>query len=603
MKKFIIYTAVAATLAGCTKKVLDKGDLNGLGEEVWSNESTVTLYLNRCYGVMMPAWPANAGTNVLPYALHEVSDESNTVRTTAIMYGTLGDNAVTDFGASPTSNTAPYFNIRRVNILLQEIDKGTLPEDVKNRFKAEAYFLRAWNYFNLVKVYGGVPYVTHPQDWIEEDVYTPRNKTSECIDSLIRDLDLAALAPATTIAAQTAGNRGRITRGAAMALKGRVLLHWASPQFNPSNDAARWERAYQANKAAYDTLLKDGHLLHTSFANVLLDESSSNKEVIMIRSYDGINQSNSFESAARPSSEGSGGSYQPTWDLVKAFPMNNGAQPYNEDGTVNAASGYDPVYFWKNRDPRFAATVAYNGVVWPLSNQPTRRQWTYAGTPNNPEGTISQTGFYCRKGVNTSTVRSGSSVAGTTDWVEIRLAEVMLNLAECANATGRSQEGYDMLTAIRKRAGIAAGNDNLYGLKAGMTTSEMFDAIMLERRVELAFENKRPDDLRRNKLWDELNGKRRQKLTITVKAPYTTTILNNFIPGSTTVRVRDTINIDGPSYTNFFTVKEEFLDAASSPINFLSKYYFYAIPATHMGRNPNLLQTNGWGSGGFDPLQ
>lgn len=596
MKKTLTYIIAISFLAACTKQVLDKEDKTGLGDETWDNESTATLYLNRCYSVIMPHWPANAGTTTLPYAIHNTNDESNTAGSTAILFGTLGTDAITDFGTVSGNGALAYVNIRKVNILLTEIDKGTLPEDVRTRLKAEAYFLRAWNYFNLVKLYGGVPYITQPQDWIEEQVYVPRNKTSECIDSIVRDLDLAALAPKTTIAAQTAGNRGRITRGAAMAMKGRVLLYWASAQFNPTNDAARWEAAYQANKKAYDSLIIDGHALHSSFANVLLDESSANKELIMIRSYDGVISSNSFENAARPSSEGSGGGYQPTWDLVQAFPMKNG------QAITEAGSGYDATYFWKNRDPRFDATIVYNGAIWGLSNQPTRRQWTYTGTPNNPEPTVSTTGFYTRKGVNTATARVNSA-NGTTDWVEIRLAEVMLNLAEAANATNRIAEAYDMLQKIRQRAGITAGANNKYGLKENMTSAEMFMAVMNERRVELAFEGKRYDDLRRTKLWTTLNGSFRKKLTITVKSPHTATTLNNFIPGSTTVRVRDTINIDGPSYTNFFTVTVSNIDAATSPINFKPEYYYYAIPTTHLGRNPQLIQTQGWGSGGFDPLK
>lgn len=595
MKKSIIFVLAACTLAACTKHILDKEDKTGLGAETWDNESTATLYLNRCYAVIMPNWPANAGTTTLPYAIHNTSDESNTIGSTNILYGTLATDGVTDFGTVSSNGALAYVNIRKVNILLNEIDKGTLPEDVRTRIKAEAYFLRAWNYFNLVKLYGGVPYITKAQDWINDSVYVSRNKTSECIDSIIRDLDLATLAPRTTIAAQTSGNRGRITRGAAMAMKGRVLLYWASAQFNPTNIAARWEAAYQANKKAYDSLLADGHALHSQFSQVLLDESPANKEVIMIRSYDGVISSNSFENSARPSSEGSGGGYQPTWDLVQAFPMKNGMD-------INAAgSGYDPVYYWKNRDPRFDATIVYNGSIWGLSSQPTRRQWTYSGTPNNPENTVTTTGFYCRKGVNTATARVNAA-SGTTDWVEIRLAEVMLNLAEAANATGRITEAYDMLFKIRQRAGITAGSNNYYGLKQGMTDTEMFTAIMNERRVELAFEGKRYDDLRRTKLWTALNGTFRKKMTVNVKSPYTTTTLNNFIPGSTTVRVRDTINIDGPSYTQFFTVTISNIDAASSPINFKPEYYYYAIPTTHLGRNPKLVQTQGWG-GGFDPLK
>ncbi|MBN8781965.1 MAG: hypothetical protein ABS85_13795 [Sphingobacteriales bacterium SCN 48-20] len=597
MKKAIIYSLLAATtLTGCTKKILDKRDLTGLGDETWSNESTATLYLNRCYAVIMPGFPANNGTALLPYALHDVSDESNTTRTTGMLLGNLADNAVTDFGNSPTANTSTYANIRRCNILIQEIDKGTLSEDIRTRLKAEAYFLRAWNYFNMVKLYGGVPYVTTAQEWDENVINVPRNKTSECIDSLVRDLNMAAAGCAkTTIASQTTGNRGRITRGAAMAMKGRVLLTWASAQFNPTNIQARWEEAYKANKAAYDSLILDGHALFGTFANVLTDESSGNKEVIMVRSYNGTDGwSNSYENSARPRSEGAGGQYQPTWDLVKAFPMKNGK------AIDEAGSGYDATYYWKDRDPRFAATVAYNGVVWGLSAQPTRKQWTYIGTPN-PEATVTTTGFYSRKGINLNTLAVNAAL-GTTDWVEIRLAEVMLNLAECANATNRQAEAYDMLKKIRQRAGITAGSDNLYGLKASMTTDEMFKAIMNERRIELAFENKRYDDLRRTKMWSTvLNGTKRQRLEIAVKAPYTATILNNFIAGSTTVRVRDTINVDGPSYTQFFTATVKDLDA--QPINYLDKYYFYGIPNTHLTRSPLIKNTNGWTGGTFDPLQ
>lgn len=604
MKKAIIYIALAMSFSGCVKDILDKEDKTGLGDETWDNESTATLYLNRCYSVIMPAWPANAGTTYLPNAIHNTSDESNTLGSSLILYGTLGDNAVQDFGTVSGTGALAYTNIRKVNILLTEIDKGTLPGDVRTRLKAQAYFLRAWNYFNMVKIYGGVPYVTKPQDWITDNVYVARNTTSQCIDSLMRDLDSAALAPKELVATQTAGNRGRITRGAALALKGRVLLHWASKQFNPNNLADRWEAAYQANKKAYDSLKYDGYDLYPNFADVLTDESSSNKEIIMVRSYDGVNLANSFENSSRPSSEGSGGGYQPTWDLVKAFPMKNGM------AITETGSGYDTTYFWKDRDPRFDATIVYNGSVWALSGTANRKQWTYgpnsaaSSTQNtgNPETTVSTTGFYNRKGVNVSTLRLNAA-SGTTDWVEMRLAEVMLNLAECANATGRTQEAYDMLTAIRKRAGITAGTGSLYGLKAGMTPDEMFTTIINERRIELAYENKRYDDLRRTRLFTTLNGSYRQKLNIIVKLPHTVAELNSFIAGSTTARVRDTLNINGAAYKDYFQVTVTNLDAAASPIKFQDKYYYYDIPTTHIGRNPSLIQTIGWVNGAFDPLQ
>jgi hypothetical protein len=136
---------------------------------------------------------------------------------------------------------------------------------------------------------------------------------------------------------------------------------------------------------------------------------------------------------------------------------------------------------------------------------------------------------------------------GATDWVEMRLAEVMLNLAECAAHTNRINEAYAMLTALRARAGITNGN-GVYGLKENMTASEMIDAIILERQIELAFEGKRFHDLRRTRLFTAMKDFQRQTLLITAKAPWissrTVNVSNNHvnlngtdaIPPATTIR-------------------------------------------------------------------
>jgi hypothetical protein len=314
----------------------------------------------------------------------------------------------------------------------------------------------------------------------------------------------------------------------------------------------------------------------------------------MLRSFDGATKASTFEDVARPYSEsnGGGGAYQPTLELVRTFPMKNGLP------ITDAASGYDSVYYWKNRDPRFDATVAYNGCTWPLSNKTNRKQWNYAGVTDDKNKPC-VTGFYCRKLINTATIKDNSKL-GKTDWIELRLAEVMLNLAECANATGRMQEAYDMLIAIRKRAGIDAGVAGLYGLKAAMTQTEMWNAILSERRIELAFEGKRYDDLRRNKLFDQLNGTKRHVLKIALKAPYTVKDLEK-VDGEG-VMLRDRLDINGTDYTTYFSPFVDVLDTQNS-INCLPNYYFYAIPTSNILRNPALEQTAGWNSGTFNPLE
>lgn len=595
MKRLVCYILLFAGLSSCTKSILNKADFNGVtDEEVWNNESTATLYLNNLYNLVMPVWPNSYSATTLPTSMHNTSDDCNGGNT-AVLYGTLTVDNVTDFYGSGGTNNA-YGYIRKINLLLTQIETGSLSADVKAKIKAQAYFLRAWVYFQLVKLYGGVPYITHPQDWITENLLVPRNKTSECIDSIVADLDKCSVLPAVW---PSSTDKGRITRDAALAVKGKVLLYWASPQFNPSNDINRWERAYQANRAAYDSLTKDGYALYANFSRIFLDANTSgDTEPILFRSYNGTNSTNlynNYDNVTRPYSEsaGSGGqTNNPTLGLVKAFPMKNGKS------ITDPASGYDNVYYWKNRDPRFAATIAYNGCTWELSGKTGRKQWIYTGNTED-KSKPSSTGFYCRKNID-PTVLAANTTYGKTFWVEMRLAEVMLNLAECANATSRTQEAYTMLTAIRKRAGITAGADNLYGLPASMSQSDMANAIMLERRIELAFEGKRYDDLRRTRTFDQLNGTKRMALVVAPKPPYTVSTLE--AKDASGVALRDKLNLDGADYTTYFTATEQPISGENA-INFLTSYYFYAIPSSNIAKNPAMLQTQGWANGSFDPLQ
>ena len=101
----------------------------------------------------------------------------------------------------------------------------------------------------------------------------------------------------------------------------------------------------------------------------------------------------------------------------------------------------------------------------------------------------------------------------STDWIEIRFTEVLMNYAECAAENGKLDEAYGVLKRIRQRAGIEAGSNGMYGLKANMSHDEMIAAIMLERKIEFAYEGKRYWDLRRRRMFaSEMNGTRRHGL-------------------------------------------------------------------------------------------
>jgi starch-binding outer membrane protein, SusD/RagB family len=594
MKKYSFFLLLLTVFLGCKKSIFDKKDLNGVDPNVWNLESAANLYINKTYDLVMPNWPTPGG-------LHNTSDESNSANTT-LLYGQLTDNSVTDIASNNTSSSNNvYFTIRRINLAITGIEQGTLSDDVKAKLKGQMYFFRAYMYFNLVKLYGGVPLVLNSQDINEDELNVGRSKTSVCIAQIAKDLDscygLPKSWPLTT-------DGGRITKGAAMALKGKVLMYWASPQFNPNNDGARWENAYAACKAAYDTCVSHGYGLLSNFANIFIDETSSNIERMIWRTYDNITvnpgRGTNTENITRPYSEttGGSGSNQPTWNLVQAFPM--------KDGTpINAASsGYNPVLFWVNRDPRFDATIAYNGSVWPLSGKTGRKQWNYSGVTEDAPNP-SKTGFYCKKICNPSISAAGalynsnSGGGSGMDWIDMRFAEVLLNLAECANATGRMSEAQALIIKLRQRAGIIAGSNN-YGLALATTQAQMADLILNEREIEFAMEGKRYDDLRRTRTFHLLTGTTRKGYKWTVKSPYTVASLESLTLG---YKPRDTININNQaSYSAIFTGSTIDLDTQQA-INFPTTYYFYPLPTNFRLSSILIEQTAGWAGGTFDPLQ
>jgi len=553
-----LVAALSLVLCGCDS-ILDLKDLEAVDEsDVWNSADLAQAYVNRIYADNLPGWT----TGDAP-----ISDESPGA--TNYMYGQLTENSV-DYW--------PYAAIRRINILLTEIDQGTIDTVLTKRLKGETYFLRAWRYWEMVKRYGGVPLILRPQARTDS-LLVSRDSTSKVMRQIVADLD-SAIAMLPAMRATSPDNNGRVHKGTAMALKGRVLLYYASPQFNPTGpNMARWQDAYNANRAARDSLASQGFGLYSDFAGLWFVDM--NKEAIFVRRYSYPLSTHNWAAATRPLSESqnASGANRPTWEMVKAFPMRDGRP-------IAGNPAYDTLYFWKNRDPRFYATIAYNGALWELSGKVGRRQWTYVGAEsNNP----TPTSFYTRKAVDPAATPFDASM-GHTQWIEIRYAEVLMNLAEAANAVGNTQEAYDQIIALRRRAGIDPGPGGLYGLDAGMNAAQMQDAIMLERQIEFAFEAKRYWDLRRNRLFESrLNGTRRHGLTITL-----------LVPTAQWNQIRDTVHLDS-TYQQYFAQRVDSLDTQA--INWRLNYYFYAIPQGHIDLNSHLKQTLGWANGTFDPLQ
>jgi hypothetical protein len=268
--------------------------------------------------------------------------------------------------------------------------------------------------------------------------------------------------------------------------------------------------------------------------------------------------------------------------------------------------------FWLNRDPRFEASIAYNGASWPLSGKATRKQWTYTGVLDETAGSI-VTGFYTKRLTNPTLTpaqavyNSNTGGGSGMDWIEMRFAEVILNLAECANETGRLTEAKDMVRDIRKRAGIIAGTFD-YGLSIATDIVSMRSLILNERQIEFLMEGKRNFDLRRTRNFDLMTA--RQSYKVAPKPPYYAGV------GTTAGRIyldmanaagtkpRDTANLNNPAvYTAMFNAPVIASLEGSNVINIPSNYYFYALPNFFNQNTFVIQQTLGWTNGTFDPLK
>jgi starch-binding outer membrane protein, SusD/RagB family len=361
--------------------------------------------------------------------------------------------------------------------------------------------------------------------------------------------------------------------------------------------------------SAYNQCIADGHSLFPTYANIFTVED--NAEVLMVRKFSAARDvGTNTEAITRPKSEtdGASGSNQPTWNLVQAYSMSNGLPP------SNPSSGYNSTLFWQNRDPRFEASIAYNGAAWPLSGKATRKQWTHTGVPDEPAGTIN-TGFYLKRFTNpiltpAQTVYNSNSGGGSgMDWIEMRFAEVILNLAECANETGKLAEAKNMVRLIRQRAGIVAGTFD-YGMSVATNVAGMRSLILNERMIEFALEGKRYWDLRRTRNLSLITA--RQSYKLTVKLPYVAGNLPNppvagrtyiDVPNALGVRPRDTANLNNPVVFNAFYTPVIATLEGSNTISFPDKYYFYALPNFFNQNIFTIAQTVGWINGTFDPLQ
>ena len=625
-----------------------------------------------------------------------------------------GNNPVPDYfeGTKGDPITSAYGRIRNINDVIAGVEGSTLSQEEKNELLGQVYFFRAWCYYNLVKWYGGVPIITEVQEPVETSV-VPRSSAKDCFDFICDDLEKAEtlLAPFTGSGQWMSGdNYGRVTSGTAVALLGRVRLLYASPLFNRSNDLARWTQAYNDIKRSIDVLTAAGYDLAnesnpgvnaSGWAKIFAEVPST--EAVFVTLHNTLTEgtpdyrkNNTWEQGIRPSNALGGGGKTPSAMLVDMFPMADGKVPVscNTYTTLTRSELVcDPKFPFVDRDPRFYRTFAFPGVRWAFTGDPRLAEnqnpydgpnyelWNYtwytdAAYVDDVEATSDVTygadallknvkGFYIRKrsddmDVNATARYVYATTSGFTrsaaPYMEIRYAEVLLNYAEAACNAGDLGVAVEQLQRIRARVGYTAENN--FGLEAGLSgdQAKCMAAILYERQIELAYEGKRFDDMRRWMLFDggvgqgALNASwalsgfggntctylgvtpmnergKRYRIEINVEGTGSANndsdpIKNVERPAALTLNEKIATEADGETildpavssictfYDTYFSRKDISLDGNVLDINpyFQPRYYFFGLRQSAQQTNATLYQTIGWedyahgGMGTFDPL-
>ncbi|MBB6003508.1 RagB/SusD family nutrient uptake outer membrane protein [Arcicella rosea] len=572
MKKILLIGCIIGSLAACkpSDDFLDP-KTNALTEETVFSDSTRTMaFLFRIYSDVgfsfnKGRWDSHGNTE-------EATDDAE------YRYSGTGQKAVVLYSGtvSPTNFpffefwSTPYTNIRRVNLLLQKLPQAPLSAKLKTQMVAEARFLRAWYYHWLLISFGGVPLVNDKVYEITDFINEPRNSYAECVSYITSELDAAA-AQLPSKNEYSEQDYGRITKGACLALKARVLLNAASPLFNggaetqnadlakivsnPTYDVAHWQKAADAALAVINSneysLYKDNITAPgNGFAQVFLERV--NPEYIFFQNRPANRDMEGFYNMP---TRGGGNNAVPTQNLVDAFPMKNGK------AITDATSGYDPKNPYKDRDPRFGYSIVYNESLYYLASANALRPvYTHEGAASDGFTVSGQTtGYYTRKMCDVN-ISANSSFNTNRGWPLLRYAEILLNYAEAINETGKPELAYPKLIELRERAGIEPGANNLYGLKAGMAKEEMREVIRNERRIELSFEDHRWNDIRRWKIAMVVNNGFNKRMRI-IK--------------------------NGTTYT--YEVTESIRRH-----NFRPEMYLLPIPDSEVRKAPAMLQNPGW---------
>ena len=552
LKNICFGIVCTVALVGCTDK-MDYHEYTNYGKEyVFSDFGRTAAFVNNIYSYLDYDL---LGTTSLASACDEAE--------MALNYSNVLDYTNGNWTAlNPKSQWNYYTPIRAANYFLEnglnlEFSDLILNQDYEaqmkryGRYQYEVRLLRAYYYFLLVRAYGDVPFTTKVLTEAEANSLE-RTPASQVFDFIISECD--AVAPQLPVdyskldndaAGGTNPEAGRVTRGAALALKARASLYCASKLFNDSENRDLYKRAATASLDVIN-YCGENNITLGKYTDLWGADNWKASEMIFVRR---VGDTDDPERTNFPiGMENAKSGNCPTQTLVDAYEMKNGGEPNQKDP-------------YTGRDPRFAMTIAVNGDKWPNTNPNPLEIYT-GGRDAAPVPYATPTGYYVKKYVDGATDISASTSSGGKrhSWITFRLGEFLLNYAEAtfkyfgsadikdAELTMTAREA---VNKVRKRTGV-----DMPDFPEGMSSSDFWSRYKNQRMVELAFEGHRFWDVRR---WKE--------------------------GGFTSIgRMLITKNSDD-SFTYTRSIKALVWD---------DKMYFYPIPDSEIRKNPNLKQNPGW---------
>lgn len=529
---------------------------------VWGSEENADMFLNDIYNQLPHL---NNETQCLDqysdnsYVGAEWMNARTTIYTAALSPSSwlAGPWDMWKWGRQDNNDAkGQYERIRSCNLFISKVQKSGFSDEYKEERLAEARFLRAWFYHYLWMAYGGVPIITDVLDNnVNTDIFYPREtaqKTFEFIDTELDQIknDLPAR--------RSGADLGRASKGAVLTLKGWVELFHASELRNPGHDVKRWENAASTLE---DVIELGVFHLQPTILDLWTAATNNNSEVIFdfqMSKQNGGRREGLFGPVFVKGVQSSWGNMQPTQELVDDYCMANGLP------VTDPASLYDETNPYKGREKRFYQSILYDGSIWQGEEIITR---VGVGSPNeidtSSEDDVTNTGYYTRKTLDES-VNGADNLQmsnGMANYIFFRYADVLLMYAEA------SLEAGDKPTAIKYLDMVRTRGDNMPSIEAtypkGITENQLREVIRRDRRIELAFEDKRFWDILRWKICDGEKG-----------------VMNKPVGG---MKIEDT-NGDGVWEYNYHEVSKR---------TFVPRMYYQPIPQYVLDKNPVIREQNG----------